>query len=110
MSSSSTLVVSKSFSLLKSCKSIQVLSRRWTLEKSTPRVFIRTYSSASGVELTSVRYKDHVQRGNYATLQPEHVSFFREKLGDSRVITDGTDVDAYNVDWLRIVRGGNRIV
>lgn len=52
-----------------------------------------------------MRYKDHVQRGKFGTLHADDIAFFREKLGINRVLTDPTDVDGYNVDWLRIVRG-----
>jgi hypothetical protein len=59
----------------------------------------------SDVELTSVRYKDQVQRGQYAKLEPEDVAFFRDFLGKNRVITDSDDLASHNVDWLRMVRG-----
>ncbi|CAL8110447.1 unnamed protein product [Orchesella dallaii] len=72
----------------------------------------RDYSSTStvDVELTSIRYKNHVQRGNFSTLQPDDVSFFREKLGQHRVVTEQSDLAGYNVDWLRIVRGSGTVV
>ena len=37
-------------------------------------------------------------RGNYSTINPSDLSFFRDVLGDSGVIT--TDLDGYNTDWL----------
>lgn len=56
-----------------------------------------------------MRYKDHVQRGNFATLQPDDIAFFRATLGENRVLTEESDVEGYNVDWLRIVRGNKSV-
>jgi hypothetical protein len=58
----------------------------------------------SDVELTSIRYPG-VQRGSFAQLNDKHVQHFRSILPSERVITDAEDVAAYNVDWLRMVRG-----
>jgi len=59
----------------------------------------------SDVELTSVRYKDHVQRGNYAKLESQDIAYFKDLLGKTRVVTDTSDLEGHNVDWLKIVRG-----
>ncbi len=62
------------------------------------------------VELTSERYKGHVERGDYAHLASEDIAFFRDLLGKSRVITDSAELEGYNVDWLKMVRGINEIL
>lgn len=54
-------------------------------------------------DLTKDRY--HVKRGNFNNLTKDHVNFFKSVLGDSRVLTEESDVASYNVDWLRTVRG-----
>jgi hypothetical protein len=59
---------------------------------------------SSDIELTSIRYPG-VQRGSYAQLSEKHVQHFRSILPSERVVTDADDVAAYNVDWLRMVRG-----
>jgi hypothetical protein len=69
-----------------------------------PKIFLRRFFS-SQVELTSVRYKDHVKRGDFATLTEGHISFFEGLLGKPRVLTDPSDLEQHNTDWLRIVRG-----
>lgn len=107
--SSTRQFFSKSVGILKtSCKNIPSAGRTaFHLARIQTRNFSRSCTSTSrvDVELTSVRYKDHVQRGNYATLQPDDIAFFRETLGENRVLTEESDVDGYNVDWLGIVRG-----
>ncbi|KAJ9600104.1 hypothetical protein L9F63_009615 [Diploptera punctata] len=61
------------------------------------------------VELTSVRYAG-VKRGNYAQLSEKHVQQFERILPKERVLTDPSDVQSYNVDWLRMVRGASQVV
>lgn len=65
---------------------------------------IRNASTNSKPEFTSSRYK--VDRGPYANLSDKDVSFFTSLLGQSRVITDPDDCYGYNVDWIKMVRGG----
>jgi len=60
-------------------------------------------------EFTSIRYPD-VQRGSYATLNETHISSFKNILDPNRVITDTTDLEGYNVDWLKTVRGNSKIL
>ncbi|GLV38637.1 D-2-hydroxyglutaric acid dehydrogenase [Carabus blaptoides fortunei] len=60
-------------------------------------------------ELTKDRYP-HVHRGDYAELAECHVRHFTNILGDTRVLTDTTDVQGYNVDWIKNVRGYSRCV
>ena len=68
------------------------------------RLHCSNYYFDSHVELTSVRYPG-VKRGNYAQLTDKHVQQFQRILPKERVITDNSDVQSYNVDWLRMVRG-----
>ena len=56
-------------------------------------------------ELTSIRYQDQVKRGNFATINDRHVSFFERILTKQRVFTDPLDLEGPNTDWLRSVRG-----
>lgn len=58
---------------------------------------------SSKPELTSVRYQ--IDRGAYAALSNTHVSFFENLLGKNRTITDVDGCDAYNIDWIKTVRG-----
>ena len=53
--------------------------------------------------LTKELYK--VERGNYATLSDKDINTFEEIVGKTRILTDPSDVEAYNVDWLHSVRG-----
>lgn len=57
------------------------------------------------VELTSTRYKDHVQRGDFARLNESDINVFQGILGKDRILTDPADLELHNTDWIRIVRG-----
>ncbi|KAI4466384.1 d-2-hydroxyglutarate dehydrogenase mitochondrial [Holotrichia oblita] len=52
----------------------------------------------------------HVKRGNFATLEHNHLKFFRDLLGENRVLANSSDCQAYNVDWIRSVRGYSQCV
>lgn len=49
----------------------------------------------------------HVKRGDYAILNENHLTFFRDLLGDNRVLNEPSDCEGYNVDWIRNVRGSS---
>lgn len=75
-----------------------------------PRRSIRFYnkvvrrSFANGYpELTKDRYP--VKRGDYAILDNSHLQFFKDVLGSERVVTNPSDCEAYNIDWIKNVRG-----
>jgi hypothetical protein len=70
-------------------------------------IFQRDFSSIklSDVELTSERYKGQVSRGDYGHLSNEDITFFRDLLGEQRVLTEASDIEGHNVDWLKMVRG-----
>ena len=59
--------------------------------------------SSPDPEYTSKRYA--VKRGDYSTLQDRDVVYFENLLDKSRVVTDAFDLEKYNVDWLKSVRG-----
>lgn len=46
-----------------------------------------------------------MKRGNFKEVAEEDVAFFRELLGEERVVTDFSDLEKYNVDWFRQYRG-----
>ncbi|XP_065364748.1 D-2-hydroxyglutarate dehydrogenase, mitochondrial [Calliphora vicina] len=71
---------------------------------------LRTYSKSTKLpELTQVRHK--IKRGNYAELSGKDVTFFESLLGTTNVLKDGEDdLQGYNVDFLRSVRGNSKLV
>ncbi|XP_035891720.1 D-2-hydroxyglutarate dehydrogenase, mitochondrial [Anopheles stephensi] len=90
--------------------------RRLTLHRtalpSTPTA-LRTFASKSREvpALTCDRFP--VQRGSFAELTDADVAVFRGILGgpdSSRVITAEDEVQNYNIDYLRSVRGYGRVV
>nr|CAD7394669.1 unnamed protein product [Timema cristinae] len=70
---------------------------------------LRNMSLSSSVELTADRYPD-VKRHNFALLDSNHVQFFKSILGQDRVLTDAEELETYNIDWLKMVRGSSKIV
>lgn len=47
-----------------------------------------------------------MKRGDYASLDENHLKFFRDLLeGGGRVLSDPSDCEGYNVDWIKNVRG-----
>ncbi|KOC68161.1 D-2-hydroxyglutarate dehydrogenase, mitochondrial [Habropoda laboriosa] len=59
-------------------------------------------------EFTSDRY--NVERGPYAKISQEHLSFFDQLLGQNRVITNVDECEGYNIDYSKIVRGKSNVV
>eukprot|EP00053_Salpingoeca_punica_P018933 m.188378 g.188378 ORF g.188378 m.188378 type:complete len:509 (+) comp17535_c3_seq8:93-1619(+) len=51
----------------------------------------------------------HLQRMLFAQLQPEDVAKF-EAIMPGRVLTEASDVEAYNRDWMNKFRGASKIV
>ena len=66
----------------------------------------RAMSSAAAVELTSHRYPG-LKRGQFAKIEQGDLDHFRAVLGPDGVLTD--DLDGYNTDWLRTVRGESKV-
>ena len=54
---------------------------------------------------TTQRYP-HIQRGNYASVTTDDVDFFNAVLkSPSAVLTNHEELDGYNTDWMKTVRG-----
>ncbi|KAL4221844.1 D-2-hydroxyglutarate dehydrogenase [Mactra antiquata] len=67
-------------------------------------------SSKTCVELTSVRYPD-LKRGNYATVTDKDVALFERILpGAARVITDPSELEGANTDWIKNCRGASQLL
>lgn len=47
----------------------------------------------------------NIQRGNYNSLDESHISYFRNLLGDDRLVMDLSDLEKYNIDWMNHLRG-----
>ncbi|KAJ3633747.1 hypothetical protein MTP99_010676 [Tenebrio molitor] len=74
-----------------------------------PSSICRGFASPTLPELTKNRYP-YVKRGEFAQLDQNHLKFFRELLGENRVLNDPSDCEIYNVDWNRNVRGYSECV
>ncbi|UYV82982.1 D2HGDH [Cordylochernes scorpioides] len=61
------------------------------------------------VEFTSKRYPD-VRRGSYASLTQTDVDHFKQILGDNRAITDASELEGPNTDWLKSCRGKSSLL
>lgn len=67
-----------------------------------------TAARCNEVQLTSTRYP-YVKRGQYSQVTDEDIKVF-EGLLPSRVVTDVEEIAAYNVDWLKMVRGASKVL
>ena len=76
----------------------RILCRRWDL--TVIRLYKQRYSSQ--VELTSSRYPG-VTRGNFSVLKDKDIQFFESIVSSTNVLQ--SDLDGYNTDWLKTVRG-----
>ncbi|KAK9736744.1 FAD binding domain [Popillia japonica] len=52
----------------------------------------------------------NIQRGNYNSLDESHISYFRNLLGDDRLVMDLSDLEKYNIDWMNHLRGNSSLV
>lgn len=68
---------------------------------------LKYYSRSSSVPLTSEHYS--VERGEFAEVTQLDIEEFQSIL-EGRLLTDTSEVEPYNVDWLRIVRGQSKVV
>lgn len=59
------------------------------------------------VPLTSEKY--NVQRGDFNKLCDADINFFKKLLGD-RVVTEESDLEFWNTDWLKTVKGQSKII
>ncbi|XP_034236299.1 D-2-hydroxyglutarate dehydrogenase, mitochondrial-like isoform X2 [Thrips palmi] len=77
-----------------------VTQRHWPLKIRTAK-----YSTPP---LSKDTYK--IKRGNFASLTDKDINVFEGIVGKTRMLTDVSDVEAYNVDWLHSVRGSSQCV
>uniref|UniRef100_A0A182UC52 D-2-hydroxyglutarate dehydrogenase, mitochondrial n=1 Tax=Anopheles melas TaxID=34690 RepID=A0A182UC52_9DIPT len=87
--------------------------RALALNRNLTPIAVRTFASKQREvpALTCDRYP--VQRGSFAELTDDDVAVFRGILGGadtSRVLTAADEVQDYNIDYLRSVRGYGRVV
>lgn len=83
------------------------------LIQNTTRVYLSAcrFQSTLTPEFTSVRYS--VPRNQkFATLSETDINFFHSIIDnpDNNILQDPDDLEKYNVDWLKIVRGNSQIV
>lgn len=62
------------------------------------------------VELTTVRYPN-LKRGNYGILTEADVALFERLLpGEGRVITDSSELEGPNTDWIKNCKGASQLL
>ncbi|XP_069966036.1 D-2-hydroxyglutarate dehydrogenase, mitochondrial-like [Bactrocera oleae] len=66
----------------------------------------RAYSAAGSPELTQIRH--NVKRSDYANLVDKDIAFFESIVGKRYALQE--DLQAYNVDFWRSVRGNSKLV
>lgn len=91
------VIMIKNLSLLRVSQTLPVSERA-----------IHTATLLSSLKLTKDVYD--VKRGNFGVLKDSHVTAFEKILGKDRVLTDTSDVEPYNVDWIKMVRGCSSLV
>ncbi|KAJ7324953.1 hypothetical protein JRQ81_017973 [Phrynocephalus forsythii] len=84
-----------------------VPSPQWSTNYLVGRYLHATQHQLQEVMLTSERYG--VQRLPFATVSDADLSFFKH-LMPGRVITDSEELKAFNVDWLKSVRGCSKVL
>lgn len=108
-----------------------MMLRRFICGKQTISGFSRNYQSGKIPELTKVciNIKNHkyhyvvlknllfllknrypVKRLDFAQVTDKDVSFFEKLLSPSRVLTTRSDVEGFNIDFLRTCRGDSQVV
>ncbi|KAL1116714.1 hypothetical protein AAG570_005186 [Ranatra chinensis] len=70
----------------------------------------RRYYSGGGVALTADRYPWVTRAPHLSRIEDKHVAAFERLLGPSGVITEEEQLDGYNTDWLKMVRGQSKVV
>lgn len=70
---------------------------------------VRHYQPSQKIpDLTSDRYP--VQRGGFAKVTDKDLNTFERLLGKSRVLTEDSETQFHNIDYLKSVRGSSRVV
>ncbi|CAG9859625.1 unnamed protein product [Phyllotreta striolata] len=71
---------------------------------------LRQLSGAGALpQLTKDRYPQ-VKRRDFAELNEKHLGYFKNLLGENRVITDKDECQGFNIDWLKSVRGYSQCI
>ncbi|KAG0409841.1 hypothetical protein HPB47_013051 [Ixodes persulcatus] len=81
----------------------RMLRGTWHSAASVVRRLVRPLSSAHTPRVSE-------KRGPYAQLEDFDLSMFERLLGTSAVLTDPSDVEPYNEDWLRTCKGSSQLV
>jgi len=50
-----------------------------------------------------------VHRGKFNEIHDDDISFFQTVVGAQHVITDYSDLEMHNVDWMRSIRGQSKV-
>ncbi|KAI9901873.1 hypothetical protein N3K66_003690 [Trichothecium roseum] len=86
---------------------------------TTRRPFSCSRSLKAGAKLTAETYPGLKRDERFSKVTPEHVAYFKDLLGSSSAVIDGTGADAsvaeedlqpFNEDWMRKYRGQTRLV
>nr|XP_002131340.1 D-2-hydroxyglutarate dehydrogenase, mitochondrial-like [Ciona intestinalis] len=64
--------------------------------------------SHSQPALTAETY--NVKRGNYSTANASDLDAFRNIVGDNNVVTEASELQGNNVDWIKTVRGQSTVL
>lgn len=100
--------------LLQSNRQITSKCGKALLSKSLPAsmVFAQSHASQRLASTTSVRMggqlpvgRKRAKRGEFSELECDDISFFSNLLGKHRVLTNTSEIEGYNVDWLRSIKG-----
>lgn len=51
-----------------------------------------------------------VERGPFSQITPEDIKFFTELLSPHRIITEESELEGHNTDWLGMVRGASSVL
>lgn len=87
--------------------SVIARNSRLIVTKNVSRKLNRKFhiSAKRQVEFTSVRYPK-LKRGNFSTVTDADVARFEQILpGAERVITEPSELEGYNTDWIKNCRG-----
>ncbi|WAR14417.1 D2HDH-like protein, partial [Mya arenaria] len=92
-------------SVIRTFKCIKNVSK---IHSGTHRLFHKSTSNA--IEFTSVRYPN-LKRGQYSNVSDVDIAAFEKILpGAQRVITDASELEGYNTDWIKTCRGRSQVL
>ncbi|CAG0914616.1 unnamed protein product [Notodromas monacha] len=84
------------------------ISDRYFIRRCVTKITTNDGIKSPKPEYTSKRYS--VKRGDFSCLEDRDIVFFKHLLDKNRVLTDPFDLEKYNVDWLKTVRGKSACV